>query len=167
MEIKRTDINPDLDLKFSQGRPAYTVVYDICDAYTLFPSWWKAYTETEPNRITSILVSQFLLELQAADKRIRAGGSELSLTNSRISSVVFHRVAGSIRHVSLTPGEDEVVNGESLFEDLAEEFVQEGSDEEHNKVVPDAQECSSPAQIVEGVMDEASIPLASETVQEV
>ena len=99
---------------------------------------------------------------------MRAGGSQLSITDSRISSVVFHRVVGSLRHASLTPEEvdHEGVSGESLFGDLAEEFVLEGKDEGLGKVVPDARECSSPTQIVE-IMDKPPAPPGSKTVQEV
>lgn len=99
---------------------------------------------------------------------MRAGGSQLSITNSRISSVVFHRVVGSLRHASLTPGEeDHRVSGESLFGDLAEEFVEEGKDEEDlGKVVPDARECCSPIQIIE-IADKPPAPPGSETIQEV
>ncbi|KAM5533919.1 hypothetical protein V8D89_012459 [Ganoderma adspersum] len=125
--------------------------------------------ETRYFTVTSILVSQFLLELQATDKRMRAGGSQLSITNSRISSVVFHRVVGSIRHVSLTSEEEDHggVSGESLFGDLAEEFVEEGKDGNAGKVVPDARECSSPTQIVEGIIDKPPAPLGSEAAHEV
>ena len=137
--------------------------------YTPFPSWGKAYAKTESYRVTSILVSQFLLELQAADARIRAGGSQLSITNSRISSVVFHRVVGSIRHASVTPEEvdHDVSSGGSLFEDLAEEIAQEGLDGDPGKVVRDARQCSSPTQSVEGVLVELSVPLVSETIGDV
>ena len=91
---------------------------------------------------------------------MRAGGSQLSITDSRISSVVFHRVVGSLRHASLTAEEEDHggVSGESLFGDLAEEFVQEGKDEGLDKVVPDARECSSPTQIVEEIMDKPPAP---------
>ncbi|PIL27614.1 hypothetical protein GSI_10766 [Ganoderma sinense ZZ0214-1] len=56
--------------------------------------------------ISNILISQFLLELQTADKRTRAGGSLLSSTNSGISTVVFDRLIGPIGLASVTP-EDE------------------------------------------------------------
>lgn len=60
-----------------------------------------------PARIPCLLISQFLLELQAADSRAYAGGSQFSSANSNVSSVIFDRVVGSIGRASLTPADEE------------------------------------------------------------
>ena len=60
-----------------------------------------------PTRIPCLLISQFLLELQAADSRAYAGGSQFSSANSNVSSVIFDRVVGSIGLASPTPAEEE------------------------------------------------------------
>ena len=162
-------MNPDS--KFTTGRPDATEANDICDAYAPFLFVSEACVEAKLDRITSLLVSQFLLELQAADRRIRAGGSQLSISNSRISSVVFHRVVGSIRHASLAPedGRRAASSGESLFEDLAEDFAEDEPHEDHDKVVPDARECCSPTQFDGGgaVDYPSTVPLSTNMVHEV
>ena len=63
-----------------------------------------------PYRLTSVLISRFLLNLQAADKK---STGMVSSTGSRIESAVFQRVIGSL-------GGEIDFGGDSGFDDFEE-----------------------------------------------